>query len=322
MGNIRLRILLFGIVFSCICMGAVDEQSFTPTELNYPITKIEISTEMSSNGPSGKVFTLYSCSQQDCNIELTNASALDNLVQPQSSIEAGAYRFIKVTSCADGEDTYTASIKGEVTIDSILYFTDDADGLNELSPNNVTIKFNECTSYYELQEDLEVGDSVASSLRLVFDLTNIAWAKLGAISLLSKYYCFENDALTKAVCMNKPQFIPIISSGTISKESYKVKEDSGYGANIILFMESDTLLGGFARRVFSPSSNALSGAFNTAIKRVVFLSNGVYQFGTVGELSSELSKSNLSFSRFSRDTHSYQYTDSEDTEYDYDATIE
>jgi hypothetical protein len=318
MGNIRLQVLLFCIVFSCICTAESNENSFTPDQVLYPITKIELSTKMSSDGPSGQVFSLYTCTE-NCMLDLTDNTALNNIARPTASIEEGSYRFVKVSSCLEGEDTYTASITGEVTIDGTKYFTDEVDGLNTSSAESVAIKFTECASYYELQEDLEVGDSVASSLRFIFDLTDIAWAKIGTESSGA---CFVKFGFNDSVCMGVPALIPIISSGTISKESYKIQEDGEYGANIILFMESDTFLGGFARRVFSPSSNALSGVFNSAIKRATFLSNGVYQFGTVGELSSELSKTKLSFSRFSRDTHTQPYLDAEGVEVNYTATQE
>jgi hypothetical protein len=317
--------VLFMFVFmGSVCMAATGEMSFTPTELKYPITKIEISTDMSSAGPSGKVFTLYSCTE-NCDLDLMDQYVLDSIVRSTASIEVGSYRYVKVTSCADGEDTYRASILGEVTIGVSEYKTHSTLGITtDGDPSSVDIPFNQCASYYQLQHDLEIGDSVSSSLRLVFDLEDIAWATKSAKPFING--CFESLGDVHSVCMMVPQFVPIQFSGSLSnanRELYKIKEDAGnVGAKIILFMDSDTLLGGFARRFFDANSQPLSAAFDTAIKHANLLETGSYSFGTVGELSSELSESKLSFARFSRDTHTRSYKDADGVEVNYTATIE
>ena len=70
--------LFFGVLVSLPLCAADGQASFTPTEVQFPIQTITLSSEISSLGkPAGESFTIYECIKDDCLVEFSDNPLLD-----------------------------------------------------------------------------------------------------------------------------------------------------------------------------------------------------------------------------------------------------
>jgi hypothetical protein len=324
------------ILLSVACFSAPGEHSFTPTEVQFWVEKIVLSSDMSSSGvPRGETLTLYECTDNDCYLEVSDNNMLETL-DMKYQLKQGAYRYLTVTTCSGGANEFFAKVRGVATIDGTPYYTHSTEALMEQlaaeSPQVVTLSFTQCEYYYELQQDFMISDSIETPLTLFVDLENSAWGRKGVQSIESG--CFEGqdaadgsnggaDGIVMSVCLSVPHMIPIASELPPNIQRYHIYKSgelpSTAGGMIVLFVDDDSqLLGGFSRRLYTTTSVLPNIEwFDMALKRATLKSNGVYAFETFGVTFNSLY---LEFEQFSLDNHSGEtYSGSSGIEYGYQA---
>ena len=99
----------------------------------------------------------------------------------------------------------------------------------QLLQQSVTLEFNQCNYYYELQQDAVFSDSVQTPLTLFIDLQNIAWGRNGVEPIESG--CFQgvsgSDGVVRSVCLSVPHMIPMSVSEQPTIERFHIyKADS------------------------------------------------------------------------------------------------
>jgi hypothetical protein len=307
---------LFFLLLSVAVFAGDGEQSFTPSSYQFPIQSIVLSTGMSAGFPSGDQVTLYECTSGDCLMELKDNISLSNLTISKE-IKVANYRYLTITSCSGNNAGFNAKVKGTVTITkdntTKKYYSHATEGLLEqkgsISEEEVSVTFNQCRFYHELQDDFEVSDSIALPLTLFMDLKNVAWARLGIKTNVPVGGCFQGvegtDGQILSLCVGLPHLTPIASSKNPTIQRYFIRKnteaENDAGGMVVLFTNANgTVLGGFTRRYFTVHSKAPSAEFDMPIKRVVFNSNGSYSMKTFGRT---FDSTYLDFSEFLLDTH-------------------
>ncbi|MEC8678163.1 MAG: hypothetical protein VXX85_04850 [Candidatus Margulisiibacteriota bacterium] len=320
---------VFLLLFSVIVMAAPGEQSFTPSLIEFWVEKIVLSTEMTSSSyPSGDQLTLYECTTDDCYISLTNNNLLSQL-DADLQIKAGSYRYLTVTTCSEEDEVFYAKLKGSVMIDGVNYYTHSTEALLEqtgsVAEQSVTLEFNQCNYYYELQQDAVFSDSVQTPLTLFIDLQNIAWGRNGVEPIESG--CFQgvsgSDGVVRSVCLSVPHMIPMNVSEQPTIERFHIyKADSTVdtaGGVLVFYMDDNSqVLGGFSRRLYNETSELPDIPwFDMSIKRMTLLDNGSYEFETY---DNNFNSEYLYFPSFSLDSYSRQfYSGEDDVLYEYES---
>lgn len=283
----------FMMLLSVMAMGYVKENSFTPSMVKFRVESIDLSTAIDRGQPAGQVMNLFSCTQGDCFLNLTNNQWLDQL-SVFRQIKAGDYRYLTVTSCSGNTQSFVAELAGTVNLDGNQYITHPTQGLiprvGAAPAQVVPVTFNHCQFYNELQVDLSVQDSIEEQLTLYVDMNNIAWGRQGIATMGSG--CFQGEegdnGILYSVCMGVPHMVPIHNEPSPTAKRYNIysvdKESNTAGGQLVLFMSpNQSILGGFARRIFSNTSEKNGDSnFDTAIKRVQINDDGTYDIKTTG----------------------------------------
>lgn len=320
--------LICFISVSVSIFGSQIEQSFTPSDIQFRVERIDLSSEMAFGQPSGDIMNLYSCTDGDCLLSLSDNQWLQRLKQFRQ-IKASAYRYLTVTSCSGNATNFQSKLKGVVNIDGHNYITHPIEGLRQRVGSEpeeyVSVTFTRCRFYHELQEDMVVKDSEEIILDLMVDLNMIAWGRLGIKIMESG--CFQSDATLSSpsysVCMGIPHMIPIVGGVSPTIDRYNIHKggtlESTAGSQMVLFISPEnSILGGFTRRLFSNSSQPNDvGEFDMSLKRVRMNANGTYEMETFGHLFDSFY---LTFPEFNLGDHQNVYQGKSGLSYDYQAT--
>lgn len=281
------------MLLSVMAMGNDMESSFTPSMVKFRVESIDLSTAIDRGQPAGQVMNLLSCTQGDCFLKLTDNQWLEQL-SVFRQIKAGDYRYLTVTSCSGNTQSFVAELAGVVNLNGDPYITHPTQGLiprvGAAPAQVVPVTFNHCQFYNELQVDLSVKDSIEEQLTLYVDMNNIAWGRQGIATMGSG--CFQGEegdnGILYSVCMGVPHMVPIHNEPSPTVKRYNIysvdKESNTAGGQLVLFMSpNQSILGGFARRIFSNESLPNGRPeFDTAIKRVQINDDGTYDIKTTG----------------------------------------
>lgn len=190
----------------------------------------------------------------------------------------------------------------------------------------VSVTFNQCRFFHELQQGFDVTDSIELPLTLFMDLKNVAWGRLGIKTNVSVGGCFQGqegaDGTILSLCVGLPHLTPIASLINPTIERYFIRErtqaENQAGGMLVLFTDSNrTVLGGFSRRYFSVNSKAPPAEFDMSLKRVSLNSNGSYSMKTFGRT---FDSTYLDFSQFLLNSHENEsYKDDSNISHDYTA---
>jgi hypothetical protein len=290
----KIKFVLAVMSLGCFC--STGQNSFTPTDFQIPIIKIVLSTDVTFGVPSGEVMTLYECKTEDCMVPITQDFPF-SYTRVLQEIKAETYRYLTVSSCAQEQNQFNATLRGTVILNDWVYYTHTDYGLDARmaaeTPQDVTVAFQGCNYYYELHEPFTVEDSIELPLTLFVDLDNIAWANKSIQGVQSGCYESENpkDNNTYSVCVGFPHMVPIISFDSPQKIEYYIhppdQSVAAASGKIVLYVDESsptTVLGGFARRVFSPTSTAFDGAsFDMSVRPLQLNANGTYILSTFGQ---------------------------------------
>lgn len=327
---------LFLLLLSVAMFADDGEQSFTPSSYQFPIQSIVLSTDMSAELPSGDQITLYECTSGDCLMELTNNISLSNL-SISKEIKVANYRYLTITSCSGNNAGFNAKVKGtvEITKNGLkkTYYSHSTEGFLEqtgaIPEQAVSVTFNQCRFYHELQENFEVSDSIELPLTLFMDLKNVAWGRFGIKTNVAVGGCFQgeegSDGVILSLCVGLPHLTPIAASTKPTIQRYFIRKNTEAanqaGGMIVLFTDANTtVLGGFSRRYFTVHSKAPSAEFDMPIKRVVLNSNGSYSMKTFGRTFDSMY---LDFSEFLLNSHENEsYKDDSNVSHAYTAVKE
>ena len=310
-------------------MCADGQASFTPTEVQFPIQKIVLSSEISSFGkPAGESFTILECTTDDCFVEFSNNHLLDyDLVRKE--IKAGTYRYITISSCKEDDLSFKAKVKGSVTIGANTFYSHATEAFllqDAAQPEQyVDVTFTQCDFYYELQTDMVISDSTVTPLRLFYDIHKLGWGIREVQNIESG--CFQgelgSDATVYSLCIGVPHLIPVSTSTTPTIDRYHIYNSGQVattaGGMMTFYLDSDNqILGGFARRIYSATSqNPSIDAFDMAIKRATLLDTGVYTIETFG---TSFDSTALRFPAFSLSSHTTKtYTNAAGFSFSYQA---
>ena len=341
---------IFFVVLSTLIFAGSGEQSFTPSEIIFPIRSIQLSTELSNNVPLGDIYNLYTCNDDDCNVTLfsdsftDSDSASDNdslyTLAKTDDIKSKPYRYLTISSCKTGESSFTATLKGEVNVEGTVYRTSTSLGLeNQIAydPESVSVTFNQrdCQQFYELNTDMDIADSQLLPLTLFLNITDISWVRIGVQTDESGCGQYGVEPNVKSVCLAYPHLIPIQSTSAPTIETYNIYNDGSAsntaGARVIFLIDSSTNdpIGGFTRVLYSSTSeqpqvdeDTNTEHFITSIKRITQTATGAYSFSTYSRYSDQ---TYLNFTNFSRSDHDSStgteraYTDYNSNSYQYAA---
>jgi hypothetical protein len=285
------------LLLSVTAWAAVGEQSFTPNRVSLWVNTIVLSTAIDDGGePAGDVAELYVCTTtEDCYIRVSDNDWLARITHNQS-IKEGTYRYMTVTTCSEGDSTFPAIIQGQVQLGNDWYYTHATQGLRRqtgsFAPHDLQLTFTQCRFYYTLHTPLVIYDATTSPLTVLVDTTDSAWGRLGIQSIESG--CFQGTATDgeplASVCMGFPHFIPVAQDRVPNQSRFYIHNpnqspDTAGAALVIYTDDSSHIVGGFAKRVYSPNSvRPAYDYWDTAIKQVAVNPNGTWFIQTAGRL--------------------------------------
>jgi len=266
--------------------AGTNEGSFTPTSILVPIRAVVLEYE-SEDGETTSDENIYECDDDEyaesgCLVELKDKTATNyvgTVINGENSVtvDTGTYNRIDVQYCNEPENSYTAKLKGSVTLGGTTYYTSSTEVLttDEASMDYVEVEFSGRRSYNIIpssdgSNEITISEGDELTFSMLVENTNIAWAKLGEKTIVSG--CTENEAQDKSVCLSYPHPVPYL--GTVSDPDLKIwhidetleSGDTGGQVLLVFTEEGGDLIGGFTRRYFSETSEEPSGNYDTQFK--------------------------------------------------------
>ena len=248
--SLKLKILInfcFVVILSCPLFSAANQGKLYSREVQFPIYSIVLSTDMTAGGqPAGDTLAIYECPGDNCMVIFSNSDLLSyNLFRKE--IKAGSYRYVTVSSCALSSDTsFTAKLKGTALINGVNYYTHTQEAFKLKAADEpaefVSVTFDQCRFYYELQQDLVITDSDVTPLTMFYDLHQLGWGTQSVQNTDSG--CYQGVAgsggLVFSACMGVPHLIPIPSKVTPTIDRYHIyksgSDDTTAGGMMVFFL--------------------------------------------------------------------------------------
>ncbi len=301
--KIQSAIAVFSVcILTCnFSFAGADESSFTPTSILVPIRSITL--EDSSRSLVSEIFKCSGSSDAECFVDVADNTALTALTKSASVLE-GSYTILYVGTCEE-LTSYTAKIKGSVTLGGTVHYT--TANANPLSTSAgdldyTTVTYNGCGRRYVIPGGLQVSAGASIDFNVLMAITNIAWANKSTATIPSG--CFSNGSAS--VCMSYPDIVPYVGTDTPSLQTYHIDETAqGGGAGgqiLLLFNQASNFIGGFARRLYSQTSEIQNASYDTGIAKFLDNGNGTYEISDYGN-SSDGSDPALKFPAFELQTH-------------------
>ena len=248
-----------------------------------------------------------------CLVDMADPTALAALFHGASiEVPAGAYDKIRIHHCGrgGGSSGYTTFVRGSIVLDGTTYYT--TTGLGRVLTSDVhearavDLEHSGCASDIALPEPVMVAEGGSLNISAFFSLRNITWATLTGNGPPGG--CHFSADHTQSVCTAYPIPIAYIGATSPTIDTYYITEDltdltaSKAGGQILLIKDAlGHAFGGFARRLFSPTSVQPSVNYDTPLKSVSpTAAAGVYQLETYG---SSATSRDIVFPAFSLMSH-------------------
>lgn len=298
---LRIALLIAFIPFSKV-FAAANENSFTPTSILVPIRSITL--ESASRDLVSEIYRCPGNSDSTCYVDVADDAALANLTK-SASVTEGTYSILYVGTCEEAT-SYTAKVKGSVSLNGVTNYT--TANANPLSTSigdldYTTVTYSGCGRRYVIPGGLSVSNGASIQFNVLMAITNIAWANKSTATIPSG--CFSNSSAS--VCMAYPDIVPYVGTDTPSVQTYHINETAQAGTSggqiLLLFDQASNFIGGFARRLFSQTSEIQFASYDTGIAKFETNGNGTYLVSDYGN-SNDGSSPALRFPAFELQNHS------------------
>jgi hypothetical protein len=229
-----------------------------------------------------------------CLVDMADPAALSALFQGGADVAVGTYHKIRIHHCGgEGQPSgYTTYVRGTIELSGTTYYTTSGGQAvlttNALDARAVPLEHSGCASEIALPEPVTVTEGGSLHLSAFFSLRNITWATLTGNGPPGG--CSFSADHAQSVCTAYP--IPIAYVGETSPvlDTYYITEDltdltaSKAGGQILLLKDAmGRAFGGFARRLYSPTSVQPRVNYDTPLKSVSPTATaGAYQLETYG----------------------------------------
>ena len=296
-------------------------------QLKAPITEIYLANGSSS---SDIIYTCSGATIDDCMVDLANATALTNLLASAGakSVHAGTYDRVRIGSCKSGASGYYAKIKASGTympdLSGSTYYTQA--GAATLTTDSsawdeTKVYFNGCSREYLLPTPVTVTDGGSVSVKLYFDIADIAFfgnpassaeqtASYAGGSSFGNVY--PSPPTGPYVAVGYVDVAGTIDSGTPSVERYRVTVtatmDVTKGTVGLYYTSAGAYFGGYTRSYWDTSTSAGSNHMVTPVKTFASNNDGVSY--TLTNIGSSADSVGMAFNFFQRADHTGQVADS------------
>jgi hypothetical protein len=231
------------------------------TTLQQPITAVTLYGTL-TNGlrTTADVYACAGPTADDCLVDMTGP-ALANLLPATASttLRPGTYETVQVRYCIGRSDTTEyAYVGGTVVLGGTTYYSTVRGTLDTIGPAaRARVSFHGCSREYRLLDPVVVSPvdtlgtarSVPLTLRLLFDLTDIAWGGVSGTPFSSGCSTATGgSAPPSAICTGYMTPIGTVDSTPPTVERYRLNG----GATLVLYWRArdDAPLGGYFRPHF------------------------------------------------------------------------
>ncbi|WP_374076823.1 hypothetical protein [Bdellovibrio bacteriovorus] len=275
---------ILAALFSVLSTKAMagDEISFTPTSILFPVTRMAL---IASEGD--KTVEIYSCAgtAAECSIDLMDAAAIQAKFATALSVEEGTYKGLMLETCTSGNN-YDVKVKGEVNIGGTLYKTHATNILDSAvaTADYVTISFMFCggkTTNFPTPLTVSSGSTLDLTL-----FVSTEFAAFGNVASGQANQDCVNDGGTKTVCLNYPDVIAYLGSGTPTVEKYKIADSNGAEntSNALLTVLKDpsaSVIGALQKKLMTATSVGYACSAPRPLHRVTSVGANTYNLAQV-----------------------------------------
>ena len=289
------------------------------SDINIESLKVPIfDITLSGSDRTGQIYTCKAGTNDGCLVELTG-TALSNLIDADAvSIEEGTYDSVTIGTCRS--DGYEAKItaSGQIPGSEETYYTQAGESALSTSISNkgeATVYFSGCSRVYPLPSPITISEGDAVSVKLYFDITDIAFFGDGtndsnsgkAVYAGGSSYPYNPNSTpnTTFVGVNYLDVAGTIDTGSPSIKRFRITSTKNQTtvtqATVGFFYNSkNKYFGGYTRSYYSSTSTDGHNSFVTPVR--VFENNGndTYKVENYGESSTS---SYVKFSAFEMSDH-------------------
>lgn len=292
--------LLVAALLLLLCSSAHasgGESSFTPTSLWVPLHGLSL-----ENSTSNASTPLYQCPTENsgddagmldmnsedggsgdewlighCLIDMADDAALEQLFSSPIAIKPGTYDRIRVYTCTPGAQSYSTFVKGEIRLSGTTYYTTSG-GSSVLTTERANyrhtrVEYAGCASDVPLPQPVAIAADDSIDISAFFSLRDIAWATITGNGPPGG--CSFSAGHGQSVCTALPIPVAYIGGDTPTLETYFVTEDQADleahkagGQMLILRTGTGAAFGGWARELYSATSQHPSVGYDTPIHSI------------------------------------------------------
>ncbi len=234
-----------------------------------PVSRINLVSGLSGSGYGQASPNFYACpfaTDAECAVDLTNASALQNLLKgggesevtfsDTRTYEGVAIEFCHEHASMNADGYFTIWVKGSVEIGATTYYTNAQNGLSTTGPSEeVAIKssYGGCGATTSLLQPITVAPGDNVGIILYGDPTGVVYGSADAATNNSS--CLTGAGV--ALCSEFVSVFGTVDTADPKVERYEMSFDKyGKGLMTFLFNSSDAVFGAAVRPIYGASGPA------------------------------------------------------------------